>query len=79
MVGGVRKKFQMTNLSIPDNFSFIKYALKAVRGVADVGDPHGAEDGSRTPPRCLEGVSKKFHMTNLTILNNFSFMKYAEK
>ena len=70
----------MTNLSIPDNFSFIKYALKAVRGVADVGDPpHEAEDGSRTPPRFMEGVSKKFHMTNLTILNNFSFMKYAEK
>ena len=37
----------MTNLSIPNNFCFMKYALKAVPGVADVGDPHG--DGPRTP------------------------------
>ena len=50
----------MTNLSIPDDFSFMKYALKAVPGVADVGDPNGGEDGPRTPPRCLEGVRKKF-------------------
>ena len=47
----------MTNLSIPNNFSFMKYALKAVPGVADVGDPHGDGDGPRTPTRCLEGNS----------------------
>ena len=41
----------MTNLSIPDNFSFMKYALKAVPGVADVEVPHGGEDGPRTQAR----------------------------
>ena len=60
MSGGVRKKFQMTNLTIPVNFSFMKYAIEAVPGVADVGDPHGGEDGPRTPPRRLEGSGKSF-------------------
>ena len=34
----------MTNHNIPNNFSFMKYALKAIPGVADVGDPHGAHN-----------------------------------
>ena len=51
MSGGARKKFQMTNLSIPNNFSSMKYALKSVHGIADVGDPHGGEDGVRTQTR----------------------------
>ena len=69
----------MTNLSIPKNSSLMKYALKAVPGVADVGDPHGDGDGPRTPPRCLDGVRKKFQMTNLSMPNNSSLMKYALK
>ena len=52
-------------------FSSMKYAVKAVPGLADVGVPHG--DGYRTSARCLEGVRKKFQMTNLTIPNNFFF------
>ena len=49
MTGGIRKKFQMTNLTMPNNFCFIKYALKSVPGLADVGVPHGDGDGPRTP------------------------------
>ena len=76
---GVWKKFQMTILTLPNNFSFMKYAEKSVPGLADVGVPHGDGDGPRTPPRWLEGVWKQFPMTTLTMPNNFSFMKYAEK
>ena len=58
MSGGVRKKFQMTNLTMPNNFFFIKYAQKSVPGLADVGDPHGDGDGPRAPPRCQDGPVK---------------------
>ena len=73
MVGGVWKKFQMTNLTMPNNFSFMKYAEKSVPGLADVGLPHG--DGPRTPPRCMERVLKTFQMTNFNMPNNVSSMK----
>ena len=56
---GVRKKFKMTNFTMPNNTSSMKYALKSVPGIADVGVPHGDGDGPRTPPRWLEGVWKK--------------------
>ena len=38
----------MTNFSMPNNVSSMKYALKSVPGLADVGVPHGVEDGART-------------------------------
>ena len=44
-VRGVRKKFQMTNFTMPNNICAMKYALKSVSGLADVGVPHGDEDG----------------------------------
>ena len=50
MVGGVRKKFQMTNLTMPNNISSMKYSLNSVPGLADVGVPNGVEDGPRAPP-----------------------------
>ena len=68
--------FQMTNFTMPNNISSMKYALKPVPGLADVGVPHGDGDGPRTPPRWYEGVWKKFQMTNLTMPNKFCFMKY---
>ena len=34
------------------------YALKSVPGIADVGVPHGAGDGPRTPPRSIGGLEK---------------------
>ena len=48
----------MTNLTMPNNFSFMKYAEKSVPGLADVGVPHGDGDGPRTPSRCLEWSGK---------------------
>ena len=36
---------------MPNNVSSMKYALKSVPGLADVGVPHGGEDGPRTQAR----------------------------
>ena len=49
----VWKKCHLTNFGMPNNVSFMKYALKSVLGLADVGIPHGDVNGSRTPPRCV--------------------------
>ena len=38
----------MTDFDMPNNVSSKKYALKSVPGLADVGVPHGGEDGTRT-------------------------------
>ena len=48
---GVWKNFQMTNFTMPNNISTMMYALKSVPGFADVGVPHGGEDGPVTPPQ----------------------------
>ena len=69
----------MTNLTMSNNFSCMKYALKSVPGLADVGVYHGAGDGPKAPPRCLEVVRKKFKMTSLIMLYNFCYMKYPLK
>ena len=37
----------MTNLTMPNNLSFMKYPLKSVPGLADVGVLHGDEVGPR--------------------------------
>ena len=58
MSGEVRKKFQMTNLNMPNNSCSLKHALKSVPGLADVGVLHGDGDGLRTAPRCQEGPEK---------------------
>ena len=57
---GVRKKFHMTNFTIPNNISTIKYALKSVPSIADAGVLHWDGDGPIAPTRCLEGVKKSF-------------------
>ena len=44
-IEGVLKKIQMTHLTMPNNISSMKDALKLVHGLADVGVPHGDEDG----------------------------------
>ena len=54
MSGEVRKKFQMTNFTMPNKISFMKYAPKTVPGVADVGVPHGGKDG--LPELRSEGI-----------------------
>ena len=60
MSGDVRKKFQMTCFTTPNSSCSMKYALKSVPGLADVGVLHGDGDGPRTPPRCLERSEKSF-------------------
>ena len=52
------KKMQMTNFTLPNNTSSMKYALKSIPGLADVGVPHGVGDGPRAPPRCQGGPEK---------------------
>ena len=39
----------MTNFTMTNNISSMNYVLKSVPGLADVGVPHGVEDGPRTP------------------------------
>ena len=46
----VWKKFLMTNFNRPNNVSSMKYALKLVPGLVDVGVPHGGGDGPRAAP-----------------------------
>ena len=48
----------MTNFTMPNNFSSMKYALKPVPGLADVGVLHGVEDGPRT---LAPGSGSKIH------------------
>ena len=79
MSGGVRKKFQMTSFIMPNNSCSMKYALKSVPGLADVGVPHGVEDRPRITPRCVGWVWKKFQMTNFYMPYYVFSMKYALK
>ena len=70
------------NFDMPNNTSSMNYALKSVPGLADVGVPHGDEDGPRTPPRCLEGGLEKVSIDmpcNFDMLNNVSSMIYVLK
>ena len=68
MSGEVRKKSQMTNFTILNKVSFKKYALKSVPGLADVGVPHGDEDG---PPELRpEGPDQKSTAATLTSMKN---------
>ena len=48
----------MTNFEMPNNVSFMKYALKSAPGLADVGVLHGVGDGPRAQPRCQGGLEK---------------------
>ena len=57
----------------------MKYNLKTSSGLADVGVPHGVEDGPRTTPRCVGRVWKKFQITNFYMPNNISSIKYPLK
>ena len=50
MAGEVRKKFEMTNLTMPNNVSSMNYSLKSDPGLADVGVLHGDGDGPGAPP-----------------------------
>ena len=51
-----QKNLQMTNFSMPNNVSSMKYALKSVPGLADVGVPHGDGDGPQSSTQMSRGV-----------------------
>ena len=59
MIRGVRKKFQMTYLTLSNNIPSMKYSLKSVPGPADVGALHADGDGPRAA-HWLEGSGKSF-------------------
>ena len=69
----------MSNFTMTHYAFAVKYALKPFPGLADVGVPHGDGDGYRTLARFLEGVRKKFQMTNFTKHYNIYSTKYALK
>ena len=46
-----RKKFQITNFTMPKNIFSMKYAKKLVPHLADDGVLHGDGDAPRTPPK----------------------------
>ena len=50
----------MTNFNMPNNVSSMKYALKSVPGLADVGVPHGDGDGAELHPDVWGGSGKSF-------------------
>ena len=52
----------MTNLTMPNNFSYMKCALKSVPGIADVGVPHGDGDSPRTLTLGSESKMDAYHV-----------------
>ena len=57
-VQGVRKKFKCLILLCLTISSSMKYALKSVTGLVDVGVLHGDGVGARAPPRCQGSPEK---------------------
>ena len=43
---GGQENFHMTNITMPNNISSMKDALKSIPGLADVGVPQGDGDGA---------------------------------
>ena len=52
----------MTNLTMPNNVSSMKYALKLVPGVADAGVPQGDGDGPVTPAPGSGSKNATYHV-----------------
>ena len=55
----VRKKFEMMNFIMPNNFSLMKCALRSVHCLADVGVLHGDKDDPRGHQRPKSGKGSK--------------------
>ena len=77
MSGEVRKKFQMTNFTMPNNSCSMKYALKSVSGLADVGVPHGDEDGPGTPAPGSGSKKYAYHVDQHEKLNRWDVQYLA--
>ena len=61
----------MNNLTMPNNFYYMKYFLKSVPGRADVGVAHGGEDGSRTPAPGSRSKMAPYHVDQWEILKGW--------
>ena len=68
----------MTNFTSPSNVSSMKYTLKSVPGLADVGAPHGDGDGPRTAARCIFGSLKKFKLLILLFLTELGRKRFRK-
>ena len=75
-----QKNFLMTNFTMPINISAMKFALKYVPGLADVGLGFPMRMGlaAELNPDVLRGQEKILKI-NFTMPNNISSMKYALK
>ena len=71
MSEGVRKNFQMTNLTMPNNLSFMKYPLKSVPDLADVGVPHGDGDDPCSPGPRVQIKKCAYHVDQHEKLNGW--------
>ena len=69
MSGWVSKKFQMTNFTMPNKTSSMKYSVKSVPGLADVGVPHGDGDGPVTPAPGSGSKKCPYHVDQREKLN----------
>ena len=49
----------MTNFTMSNNISSMKFTLKSVPGLADVGVLHGNRDGPRPPPTVFDTEEKQ--------------------
>ena len=58
MVGEVREKFHMANLTVPNNLYPMKYSVKSISGLAHVGVLIGDGDGPRAQSRYQGGLEK---------------------
>ena len=59
----------MANLTMPNNLSFMKYPLKSVPDLADVGVPHGDGDGPVTPASGSRSKKCAYHVDQREKLN----------
>ena len=61
----------MTNLTVPNIISFMKFALKPVPGLADVGVPHGDGDGPVAQPPGSRSKICGYHVDQLKKLSGW--------
>ena len=61
----------MTNFHMPNNVSSMIDALKSVPGLADVGVPHGVDDGPRTLAPGSGSKMYAYHVDQYEKLNGF--------
>ena len=68
MSGVVGEKFQMTNLTVLNNFCFMKYAQKSIPGLADAGVPLVMGMAPKLRPQGLD--RNIVHTTLISMKNN---------